>query len=161
MIFQDLWQKQWYFRIFDMAYDFSGFLPQTIIFQDFWHKQWFFRIFDTNNDGFIDKREFRWMTTSTVISPEVIQTVFQVSKSSMNAPNLFQIAYYHKNVLIWKQLLSCSDSDVKCFQGQKLNLIWFLFLIRDATRTRMGNLIFKSFTRWLQGCFNVLTIWFM
>ena len=38
----------------------------------------FLRIFDINNDGFIDKKEFRWMTTSNVISPEVIQTVFQV-----------------------------------------------------------------------------------
>ena len=38
----------------------------------------FCRIFDINKDGFIDKREFRWMTSSTVISPQVIQTVFQV-----------------------------------------------------------------------------------
>ena len=31
------------------------------------------------------------MTTSTVISPEVIQTVFQVNESSMNAPKFFLI----------------------------------------------------------------------
>ena len=60
-----------FFRIFDTCNDF---------FRIFDTNNDFFRIFDTNNDGFIDKREFKWMTTSTVISPEVIQTVFQVTK---------------------------------------------------------------------------------
>merc|ERR1712226_723360 len=36
-----------------------------------------FRLFDTNHDGYIDKKEFRWMTTSAVISPKTIKTVFE------------------------------------------------------------------------------------
>ena len=41
------------------------------------------RLFDTNHDGYIDKKEFRWMTTSAVISPKTIKTVFEVGKSSL------------------------------------------------------------------------------
>ena len=42
-----------------------------------------FRLFDKNFDGYIDKKEFRWMTTSAVISPKTIKTVFEVGKSSL------------------------------------------------------------------------------
>ena len=65
---------------FQMLYIKIFWSNRSITFMIFDTSNDFFRIFDTNNDGFIDKREFRWMTTSTVISPEVIQTVFQVSK---------------------------------------------------------------------------------
>ena len=37
------------------------------------------RIFDKNYDGYIDKDEFRWMTTSDIISNKTIKTVFEVS----------------------------------------------------------------------------------
>ena len=36
-----------------------------------------FRLFDKNRDGFITKKEFRWMTTSAVISHETIDCVFK------------------------------------------------------------------------------------
>ena len=37
------------------------------------------RIFDKNYDGYIDKDEFKWMTTSDIISKKTIKTVFEVS----------------------------------------------------------------------------------
>ena len=37
------------------------------------------RIFDKNYDGYIDKNEFKWMTTSDIISNKTIKTVFEVS----------------------------------------------------------------------------------
>ena len=39
------------------------------------------RIFDKNYDGYIDKDEFKWMTTSDIISKKTIKTVFEVSSS--------------------------------------------------------------------------------
>ena len=35
------------------------------------------RIFDKNYDGYIDKDEFKWMTTSDIISKKTIKTVFE------------------------------------------------------------------------------------
>ena len=37
-----------------------------------------FRLFDTNYDGYIDKKEFKWMTTSAKISNRTIDIVFSV-----------------------------------------------------------------------------------
>ena len=37
------------------------------------------RLFDKNGDGLISKKEFRWMTTSAVISPETIDCIFKKS----------------------------------------------------------------------------------
>ena len=42
-----------------------------------------FRLFDKNRDGFITKKEFRWMTTSALISHETIDCVFKRQKSSL------------------------------------------------------------------------------
>ena len=39
----------------------------------------FSRLFDVNYDGFIDKKEFRWMTTNDVISWKTIDLVFEVN----------------------------------------------------------------------------------
>merc|ERR1712226_1826841 len=36
-----------------------------------------FRLFDVNFDGFIDKKEFRWMTTSDTVSWKTIDLVFE------------------------------------------------------------------------------------
>ena len=36
------------------------------------------RLFDVNFDGFIDKKEFRWMTTSELVSWKTIDLVFEV-----------------------------------------------------------------------------------
>merc|ERR1712156_29827 len=36
-----------------------------------------FRLFDKNGDGFMTKKEFRWMTTSALISHETIDCVFR------------------------------------------------------------------------------------
>ena len=38
----------------------------------------FLRLFDVNFDGFIDKKEFRWMTTSDTVSWKTIDLVFEV-----------------------------------------------------------------------------------
>ena len=38
----------------------------------------FLRLFDVNFDGFIDKKEFRWMTTSELVSWKTIDLVFEV-----------------------------------------------------------------------------------
>ena len=38
-----------------------------------------FRLFDQNYDGYIDKKEFKWMTTSAKISNKTIDIVFSVS----------------------------------------------------------------------------------
>ena len=37
-----------------------------------------FRIFDTNYDGYIDKKEFKWMTSNKVINNKTIDIVFKV-----------------------------------------------------------------------------------
>ena len=37
-----------------------------------------FRIFDMNQDGFVDKKEFKRMTSSKKISKKVIDVVFEV-----------------------------------------------------------------------------------
>ena len=39
-----------------------------------------FRLFDKNFDGYIDKKEFKWMTTSDIISNKTINIVFDVNK---------------------------------------------------------------------------------
>ena len=36
------------------------------------------RLFDQNYDGYIDKREFKWMTTSATVSNKTIDIVFNV-----------------------------------------------------------------------------------
>jgi len=36
-----------------------------------------FRIFDSNEDGFITKKEFRWMTSSSLVTHDIINCVFQ------------------------------------------------------------------------------------
>ena len=38
-----------------------------------------FRIFDKNYDGYIDKKEFKWMTNSKRINDQTIDLVFEVS----------------------------------------------------------------------------------
>ena len=38
------------------------------------------RLFDKNFDGYIDKKEFKWMTTSDIISNKTINIVFDVNK---------------------------------------------------------------------------------
>ena len=38
------------------------------------------RLFDKNFDGYIDKKEFKWMTTSEIISNRTINTVFEASR---------------------------------------------------------------------------------
>ena len=38
-----------------------------------------FRLFDKNYDGYIDKREFRWMTTSHLFSKKKIDVIFAVN----------------------------------------------------------------------------------
>ena len=38
-----------------------------------------FRIFDRNKDGFINKKEFKMMTTASKFSMKKIETVFAVS----------------------------------------------------------------------------------
>ena len=38
-----------------------------------------FRLFDQNYDGYIDKKEFKWMTTSAKVSNKTIDIVFSVS----------------------------------------------------------------------------------
>ena len=37
-----------------------------------------FRLFDKNYDGYIDKKEFKWMTTSKIVSNRTIDIVFKV-----------------------------------------------------------------------------------
>ena len=37
------------------------------------------RLFDKNGDGLISKKEFRWMTTSAVITHETIDCIFKKS----------------------------------------------------------------------------------
>ena len=39
----------------------------------------YFRLFDQNYDGYIDKKEFKWMTTSAKVSNKTIDIVFSVS----------------------------------------------------------------------------------
>ena len=41
------------------------------------------RLFDVNFDGFIDKKEFRWMTTSELVSWKTIDLVFEVGSFSL------------------------------------------------------------------------------
>jgi len=36
-----------------------------------------FRIFDVNRDGFVNKKEFQWMTTNTILSQKKIDTMFK------------------------------------------------------------------------------------
>ena len=43
------------------------------------HFVFLFRLFDQNYDGYIDKKEFKWMTTSAKISNKTIDIVFSVS----------------------------------------------------------------------------------
>ena len=38
----------------------------------------YFRLFDQNYDGYIDKKEFKWMTTSAKVSNKTIDIVFSV-----------------------------------------------------------------------------------
>ena len=42
-----------------------------------------FRLFDKNYDGYIDKKEFKWMTTSEIISNKTINIVFEVSRDNL------------------------------------------------------------------------------
>ena len=46
-----------------------------------WIIHWTFnnRLFDKNYDGYIDKKEFKWMTTSEIISNRTINIVFEAS----------------------------------------------------------------------------------
>ena len=41
----------------------------------------FTRLFDQNYDGYIDKKEFKWMTTSGTISTRTINIVFEVGEA--------------------------------------------------------------------------------
>ena len=41
----------------------------------------FARLFDKNYDGYIDKKEFKWMTTSEIISNKTINIVFEVKQT--------------------------------------------------------------------------------
>ena len=43
----------------------------------------FQRLFDQNYDGYIDKKEFKWMTTSAKISNKTIDIVFSVSSGDI------------------------------------------------------------------------------
>ena len=45
-------------------------------------------MFDKNFDGYIDKKEFKWMTTSDIISNKTINIVFDVNRLILNI-NLF------------------------------------------------------------------------
>ena len=45
-----------------------------------------FRLFDKNYDGYIDKKEFKWMTTSDRISNRTIDIVFSVRVESEFQP---------------------------------------------------------------------------
>ena len=42
------------------------------------NNQQFSRIFDINEDGFVSKEEFGWMTSSKIIGVKEIEGVFQV-----------------------------------------------------------------------------------
>ena len=44
-----------------------------------------FRLFDQNYDGYIDKKEFKWMTTSAKVSNKTIDIVFSVSRGQIVA----------------------------------------------------------------------------
>ena len=59
-----------------------------------------FRIFDRNKDGFINKKEFKMMTTASKFSMKKIETVFAVSSiivklrsRSRSSPGPFQIYF--------------------------------------------------------------------
>ena len=49
----------------------------------------FQRLFDQNYDGYIDKKEFKWMTTSAKISNKTIDIVFSVSSGDRYFKNTF------------------------------------------------------------------------
>ena len=50
------------------------------------------RIFDRNNDGYINKKEFKMMTTASKFSMKKIETVFAVS---LKVYHLFYEYEYH------------------------------------------------------------------
>ena len=50
------------------------------------------RIFDRNNDGYINKKEFKMMTTASKFSMKKIETVFAVS---LKVCHLFYEYKYH------------------------------------------------------------------
>ena len=49
------------------------------------------RLFDQNYDGYIDKKEFKWMTTSAKVSNKTIDIVFSVSSFKSKSFLLLQI----------------------------------------------------------------------
>ena len=54
------------------------------------------RIFDINGDGFVDKREFKMMTSSKKINNKIIDLVFEVTLglSEQTLKKMFQIFKY-------------------------------------------------------------------
>ena len=54
----------------------------------------FFRLFDKNFDGYIDKKEFKWMTTSDIISNKTINIVFDVNKLISIIDLLINLLYF-------------------------------------------------------------------
>ena len=151
----------------------SSSLPISFMFYFFWNsmpsknisgynwyiwlkviKSDFLRIFDINNDGFIDKKEFRWMTTSNVISPEVIQTVFQVVYKLFFC-DCRVIVIIFKCFVFWLKLSCYPDGHM--YFNQNFDII------QRCDKDRNGKLDFKEFhemiTRWLQSTGQLLTFW--
>ena len=45
------------------------------------------RIFDLNKDGYVDKKEFKWMTTNSKIDHEKVDLLFEVSSHNVTEFN--------------------------------------------------------------------------
>ena len=55
-----------------------------------------------NRDGFVNKKEFQWMTTNTILSQKKIDTMFKVSNyDNLNHETLPKLI----SKVVWHQLL--------------------------------------------------------
>ena len=91
----------------------------------------FLRLFDVNFDGFIDKKEFRWMTTSELVSWKTIDLVFEVRTifwggnfspwiSQMNGCLRRQgRAMPSEHILIWDDLQYAKGGNDQQYAGQR------------------------------------------
>ena len=100
-----------------------------------------FRIFDSNEDGFVTKKEFRWMTSSSLVTHDIINCVFQVNFLYFENYNIWL------NHVILKHCISLKKSyDTLPFKLRLLRLVLgFRHLLHWAHRK---NILF-CFWNWL------------